>query len=63
MLTEREQYNLNRLRKHLIEEMDFMEMCVHDEDQLEDAVSSFNDTLRKYREMLSALNHKMVYRR
>lgn len=62
-MTNRDEYNLNQLRDRLIEDMKFMEMSVTDEDQFQDAVSSFNLTLRKYRDMLSALNHKAVYQR
>ena len=61
MLSELDQYNLTQLRNQVIQEMSFIEMSLSNEEQYIDAVSSFNVTLRKYRDMCAALQHKLVY--
>ena len=62
-MTNRDEYNLNQLRDRLIEDMKLLEMSITDNDQYLDANSSFNETLRKYRDMLLALKHKAMYQR
>lgn len=55
------QTKLQNLRESVISRMEYMEISVHDEDAWNDAVDTFNDALRNYREVLHAVYNKRVY--
>lgn len=61
MYTIEQQQKLVDLRNSLNEQMDHMQMSVSNEDQYNDAVDTFNITLREYREILTAVYNKINY--
>jgi len=61
MYTIEQQQKLVDLRNSLNEQMDHMQMSVSNEDQYNDAVDTFNITLREYREILMAAYNKINY--
>jgi hypothetical protein len=52
---------LINLRDNVISKMPDMENSVFDEEQFDDAVNQFNNALRDYRNMLTAMYNKNVY--
>lgn len=61
MYTTEQQQKLVDLRKALNEQMDDMQNSVSNEDQYNDAVDTFNITLREYRDILIAAYNKINY--